>query len=93
MAPKNNLAQDKVIVPKIEKTNKKCEKISLEKTVIVKQSKLNKHKLQNYCKNNSCSVCSKDHAELKCKIKKCPRVFHLSCMNKNKISKSESSRT
>lgn len=79
-----------MIVPKIEKTNKKCEKISLAKTVVVKQRKLNKRKSQNYCINDSCSVCGKGHAELTCKNKKCPRVFHLSCMNKNKISKCES---
>jgi len=57
----------------------------------MKKTKINKDFLQSkaYFKNNSCLICGKGHTELACKNKKCPRVFHLSCINKTRIVKCE----
>lgn len=61
------------------------------KTSLIKKNKINPQSLQSktYYKNDSCLICGKGHAELTCKNKKCPRVFHLSCMNKTRIVKCE----
>lgn len=89
--PENMFIQNKEIIVKGEKTNKKHKKIPPTKTVTVKQSRLNKWKQKIYhSKHHSCSVCGEGLTELTCKNKKCLRVFHLSCVNKNKISKCES---
>jgi len=76
---------------KITKTLKNSEEILSVKSVVMKKIKINKDFLQSkaYYKNNSCSICGKGHTELTCKNKKCPRVFHLSCMNKTRIVKCE----
>lgn len=76
---------------KITKIIKNNIEIPLVNTVVVKKNKMNKHSLlsKNYYKNDSCLICGKGHTELSCKNKKCPRVFHLSCMNKSKIVKCE----
>lgn len=53
------------------------------------QKKMNKHKVHTYLKSDSCFICGNGQTELVCKNKKCPRVFHLSCLNKNKVFKCE----
>lgn len=93
---KRKFNKEKKNVVKIAKTKtkQKCRdnnNISLPKPVIVNKIKMNKHSLlpKNYYKNDSCLICGKGHTELACKNKKCPRVFHLSCMNKSRIYKCE----
>lgn len=73
-------------------TKKKRVEIPLvKKTVVIKKKQMNKHSLlsKSYLKNDSCMICGKGHTELSCKNIKCPRVFHLSCMNKSRIVKSK----
>lgn len=73
-------------------TKTKCEReITHVRSAAINKNKLNKQKLLSkmYYKNDSCLICGKDHTELTCKNKKCPRVFHLSCMNKSRIVKCE----
>lgn len=74
---------------KITKTN--SSEIPLDKSIILKNNKVNKCRLlsKTYHKNDTCMICGQRNAELKCKNKKCPRVFHLSCMNKTRIVKCE----
>jgi len=79
---------------KVNKEKKNLSKITKviknsKKTVVMKKTKTNKNVLQSkaYFKNNSCLICGKGHTELACKNKKCPRVFHLSCINKTRIVK------
>lgn len=87
--PKRKLYKEQKVVTKITKTKTKIEEVHSVKTVLIKKKEMNKHSLlsKTYYKNNSCLICGKGHAELSCKNKKCPRVFHLSCMNKSKIVK------
>eukprot|EP00102_Acyrthosiphon_pisum_P008981 XP_003246434.1 PREDICTED: uncharacterized protein LOC100575702 [Acyrthosiphon pisum] len=75
---------------KLSKIKKNSEDILSRKAVVMKKTKINKDFLQSkaYHKNNSCLICGKGHTELSCKNKKCPRVFHLSCINKTRIVKS-----
>ncbi|XP_022183535.1 probable histone-lysine N-methyltransferase Mes-4 isoform X2 [Myzus persicae] len=75
---------------RLSKIIKKSEETLSRKTVVMKKTKTNKGFLQSkaYYKNNSCLICGKGHTELSCKNKKCPRVFHLSCINKTRIVKS-----
>lgn len=81
----------KKITTKISETKIKHREILSVKTSLIKNNKMNSRSLQSktYCKNDSCLICGKGHAELTCKNKKCPRVFHLSCMNKTRIGKCE----
>lgn len=74
----------------MSKIKQKLGEISSLKT-IAKKNKMNKQTLLSkaYLQNDSCLVCGKGHTELACKNKKCPRVFHLSCMNKTRIVKCE----
>lgn len=90
--PKIKLSKEKKEKIKITKSKAKFEEIPLVKTVLVQKKQINKHNLlsKSYYKNDSCFICGKGHAELSCKNKKCPRVFHLSCMNKSKIVKCKS---
>lgn len=76
---------------KISKTKIKHREISIIKPALIKKTKINTHSLQSktYYRNDSCLICGKGHTELTCKNKKCPRVFHLSCMNKTRIVKCE----
>lgn len=84
------------------KTKSKRTDIPLVKTVVSKKNKSSQPKQTNkrqklsqnlksksYKKNESCLICGKGYAELICKNKKCPRVFHLSCMNRTRIVKCE----
>ncbi|XP_026815267.1 histone-lysine N-methyltransferase NSD3-like isoform X2 [Rhopalosiphum maidis] len=82
--------KEKKDLSKITKVIKSSKKILSGKTVVMKKTKINKDFLQSkaYFKNNSCLICGKGHTELACKNKKCPRVFHLSCINKTRIVKS-----
>jgi len=75
----------------LSKTTKINDEMLLRKTIAMKKTKINKGFLQSkaYYKNNSCLICGKGHTELSCKNKKCPRVFHLSCINKTRIVKCE----
>lgn len=75
----------------LKKIFKKSGEMMSVRTVVIKKTKMNKHFLQSkaYFKNNSCLICGKGHTELSCKNKKCPRVFHLSCMNKTRTVKCE----
>lgn len=90
--PSVKLSKEKKDITKITKSKSKHEEIPLVKTVLVKKKQINKHSLlsKTYYKNDSCLICGKGHAELTCKNKKCPRVFHLSCMNKSRIVKCKS---
>lgn len=76
---------------KLSKIVKNSEEILSRKAVVMKKTKINKDILHSkaYFKNNSCTICGKGHTELSCKNKKCPRVFHLSCINKTRIVKCE----
>jgi len=83
--------KEKRNLSKTTKIIKNSNEILSRKTVAMKKTKINKDFLQSksYYKNNSCLICGKGHTELSCKNKKCPRVFHLSCINKTKIVKCE----
>ncbi|XP_050428215.1 histone-lysine N-methyltransferase NSD2-like isoform X2 [Adelges cooleyi] len=99
-----NMKKKKIILETITKRKKKnvvitpivdSSKIIKHKEIShkkksIKKDQTNKRNLlsTNYFKNNTCLVCGKGHTELICKNKKCPRVFHLSCMNKSRIAKS-----
>lgn len=76
---------------KLSKIIKNSEDVLSRKTVAMKKTKINKDfsRSKAYYKNNSCLICGKGHIELSCKNKKCPRVFHLSCINKTRILKCE----
>ncbi|XP_015369932.1 PREDICTED: histone-lysine N-methyltransferase, H3 lysine-36 and H4 lysine-20 specific-like [Diuraphis noxia] len=75
---------------KTTKIVKNSDEMLSRKTILMKKTKINKDFLQSkaYFKNDSCVICGKGHTELSCKNKKCPRVFHLSCINKTRIVKS-----
>ncbi|VVC28087.1 Hypothetical protein CINCED_3A006750 [Cinara cedri] len=74
----------------IAKITTKCQEIPLDKTFLLKKNRMNKCRLMSkkYYKNDTCMICGHGNAELKCKNKKCPRVFHLSCTNRTRIVKS-----
>lgn len=85
--PKKNINKEKCTT---NMTKKKWEReIPRVRSGATNKNKLNKHSLlpKMYYKNDSCLICGKGHTELTCKNKKCPRVFHLSCMNKSRIVK------
>lgn len=88
---KRKYNKEKKNAVKIAKKKKDEDKILLVNTVPVNKNKMNKQGLlsKNYYKNDTCLICGKGHTELTCKNKKCPRVFHLSCMNKSRIFKCE----
>lgn len=86
---KRKFKNEKKKIVKVKKVQKQHVKIPLIKKTVVKKIKMNQNNSlsKNYYKNDSCLICGKGHAELSCKNKKCPRVFHLSCMNKSRIVK------
>ncbi|XP_025406749.1 uncharacterized protein LOC112680773 isoform X2 [Sipha flava] len=85
---RRKFSKEKKNTTKVSKTKQKCREIVLK--TIEKKNKMNKQSLLSkaYFQNDSCLVCGKGQTELACKNKKCPRVFHLSCMNKTRIVKS-----
>lgn len=77
-------------IPLVKTVGSKKNKSSTQPKQTNKRQKLNQNLLsKSYKKNESCLICGKGYAELICKNKKCPRVFHLSCMNRTRIVKCE----
>lgn len=84
---RKKFTKEKKNTAKVSKTKQKRGEMLLK--TIEKKNSMNKQSLlsRTYFQNDSCLVCGKGQTELACKNKKCPRVFHLSCMNKTRIVK------